>query len=726
MADRISLTSSLGDGVLLFHRLDGREAVGEPFELGLDLLSQRHDIADTDVLGKPMAVHLELDGKAKRHWHGFVSHFAYLGSASAPDGKESLARYEAVLAPWLWFLSRRQDCRIFQDKSVPDIVKEVASAYPGAELELRLTETYTPRVYCVQYRESDLAFVSRLLEDEGIAYFVEHAADKHTVVLVDAPNGYHRVPGYGEVPYYPRDPLARRERDHVDEWRLASAVRRGRTTLQSFDFEKPRTDLTATVAEPLPYARSASEVYDYPGDYLDLGRGDQLARLRLEADQAEHRRALGEATARGLAAGHKVKLKNHPRPDQNIDYLMLAVDHTLTNPEYRSADASGEPELYRCRFEAQDASVPFRPPSRTPRPVVRGPQTAMVTGPAGEEIWTDKYGRVKVQFHWDRLGKRDENSSCWIRVSQPWAGPGFGGMMLPRIGQEVVIDFLEGDPDRPIITGRVYNALAMPPYPLPANATQSGIKSNSSKGGGGSNEIRFEDKKGSEEVWIHAQKDENIVVENDKTELVKHNETITIGNDRKETVGHDETMAVVNNRTRNVGVNETVLIGANRADTVTLNEVRTVGVAQQQIVGAARNVTVGAAQAHEVGLSDGWAIGVNRSVEIGNDDSLDVGSDRKVSIGSNDSLDVGKNRKVDVGDNDSLQVGKDGTIQIGKNLGITAGDEITITVGKASIVMKKDGTISINGKDIAVEGSGKIDMKASGNITQKGQKILQN
>ena len=726
MADRITLTSSLGDGVLLFRRLDGREAVSEPFELGLELLSERHDIPDTEVLGKPMGLHLELDGKAKRHWNGYVSHFAYLGSATAPDGKESFARYEAVMVPWLWFLSRRYDCRIFQDKSVPDIVKEVASAYPGAELELRLSEAYVPRVYCVQYRESDLAFVSRLLEDEGIAYFVEHAADKHTVVLVDAPNGYHRFPGYGEIPYYPRDPQARRERDHVDEWRLASVVRRGRTTLQSFDFEKPRTDLTATIAEPYPHAKSTSEVYDYPGDYVDLGRGDQLARLRLEADQADHRRALGEATARGLAPGHKVKLKNHPRHDQNIDYLLLAVDHTLESPEYRSADVKREPELYRCRFEAQDASVPFRPPPRTPRPIVRGPQTAMVTGPSGEEIWTDKYGRVKVQFHWDRLGKRDENSSCWIRVSQPWAGPGFGGVMLPRIGQEVVIDFLEGDPDRPIITGRVYNALAMPPYALPANATQSGIKSNSSKGGGGSNEIRFEDKKGSEEVWIHAQKDENIVVENDKTELVKHNETITIGNDRTETVDHDETMTVVNNRTRNVGQNETVVIGANRADTVTLNEVRTVGVAQQQIVGAARNVTVGAAQAHEIGLNDGWAIGVDRSVDVGNNDTLNVHGDRTAKIDGDQSLHVGKNRSAKVDDSDGLNVANDRTVEIGKKLAVTAGDEIMITVGKASIVMKKDGTISINGKDIAVEGSGKIDMKASGNITQKGQKILQN
>ena len=210
------------------------------------------------------------------------------------------------------------------------------------------------------------------------------------------------------------------------------------------------------------------------------------------------------------------------------------------------------------------ADIPYRPPLTAPRPLIRGPQTAMVTGPAGEEIWTDKYGRVKVQFHWDREGKRDEKSSCWVRVSQAWAGPGFGGIHVPRIGQEVIVEFLEGDPDRPLVTGRVYNAQAMPPYGLPASATQSGIKSNSTKGGGGSNELRFEDKKGQEQVWLHAQKNEDIVVENDKTENVGHDETIGIGNDRTETVGHDETMTVANNRTRNVGVNETVTIGGNQ------------------------------------------------------------------------------------------------------------------------------------------------------------------
>jgi len=334
--------------------------------------------------------------------------------------------------------------------------------------------------------------------------------------------------------------------------------------------------------------------------------------------------------------------------------------------------------------------------------VMPGPESAIVTGPADEEIWTDPYGRVKVQFPWDRLGKNDENSSCWVRVSQAWAGSGFGGIHIPRIGQEVLVEFLQGDVDRPIITGRVYDGTNMPPYGLPGSATQSGIKSDSSKGGGGSNELRFEDKKGHEQVYLHAQKNQDIVVENDKTESVGHDETIQISNDRTEQVGNNETLSVGVDRTRSVGSNETVTIGANRTDTVTANETRTVGIAQQQTVGAMRNVTVGATQAHEVGLNDAWVVGVNRTTDVGKDDSTSIGS----------------NRGVDIGDDDTLEVGKTLTINVG--------DQITLKTGKAVLVMKKDGSISINGKDISIDASGKINITAKGNITQKGQKILQN
>jgi type VI secretion system secreted protein VgrG len=519
------------------------------------------------------------------------------------------------------------------------------------------------------------------------------------------------------VPFFPRDNLARRERDHIYEWQVRSIVESGAYLHTAFDFEKPKADLAAKRAQPMPHALASGEVYDYPGPHMDLGEGDRIARLRLEASQVGHKRASGAGTAAGLASGHTFRLTQYPRGDQNIEHLLLEVTHEIWEPTYRTA-MSGEAEHYLCNFEAMPANLTFRPPRLTAKPTVQGPQTAIVTGPAGEEIWPDKYGRVKVQFHWDRLGKHDESSSCWVRVSQLWAGSSFGGIHIPRIGQEVIVDFLEGDPDCPLITGRVYNGTSMPPYGLPANATQSGIKSNSSKGGGGSNELMFEDRKGSELVYLHAQKDENIVVENDKSERVGHDETIAIGNDRTETVGRNETLTVGNDRTRTVVANESVTIGGNRVDTVTLNEARTVLIAQQQTVGAARNVTVGASQSHEVGISDAWAVGVDRNTAIGVNDALTVGGDRSANVDQNDSLDVGKDRSASVNDNDTLKVGK--------TLTVTAGDEISITTGKASIVMKKDGTITINGKDISIDGSGKINAKASSTITMKGEKILQN
>ena len=716
-----------GADLFLFHRLEGREELGRLYRYHLMLLSARADVVLEDLLGKGMTVTAAVEGGRKRHYHGLVSQASFIGQEGI------YSRYDVELVPWLWFLGRGRDCRIFQHKSVPEIVQAVFESWPIADFELKLDESYAARDYTVQYRESDLDFVCRLMEDEGIYFFHRHRDGGHTLVLADGEGAHEAGPGYERLPYFAPDQTARRERDHVFAWTARADVRPGTATLRDFDFEKPRADLTGSGAEPRQHALATAEVYDYPGGYRELTVGDRRARLRLEELQVDHARARGEATAGGLACGNRFELERHPRADQNRAYLVVATTCDVQSEGYRSA-ADTQRELLRCSFEAQDLTVPYRPPRTTPRPRVGGPQTATVTGPAGEEIHTDKYGRVKVQFHWDRQGKRDQDSSRWVRVSQAWAGAAWGGIHIPRIGQEVIVDFLEGDPDQPIITGRVYNALAMPPYGLPANATQSGIKSNSSKGGGGSNELRFEDKKGAEQVWLHAQKNEDIVVENDKTEKVGHDETIGIGNDRGETVGHDETLAVGNNRTRTVGVNETVTVGANqtitvggmRTDTVALAEIRTVGAAQQQTVGAARNVSVGAIQAHEIGLSDSWQIGTSRSVNIGTSDKLDTGSDRSADIGGSDSLKVAKDRSGKISGNDSLTVGKDGTITIGKNLAISAGDQITITTGKASITMKKDGTITIAGKDITIDASGKINVKASGNITMKGQKILQN
>jgi type VI secretion system secreted protein VgrG len=715
----VAVDTVLGDA-LVFRHMQGREELNRPFVYDVALLSEDDGIDLDELLGTGVTLSLELGEGEKRHFHGLVSHAAFAGTEG------SFARYDLRLAPWLWFLSRTNDCRIFQEMTAVEIIKEIFGKYPTAEHTDRLTRSYETREYCVQYRESDLDFVQRLMESEGIAYYFTHEDGKHTLILSDDGDGHDMAAGCDEVPYFPKDDLARRERDHVHGWRAWGDVQPGAYTHTAFDFKSPRADLQARLLDPMPHEQAEGEVYDYPGPHVALGHGEALARTRLEELLACHRRAEGLGTVQGLVAGQRFGLVQYPREDQNREYLVTQVGHELWADAYRSESSGGEGEVYLCRFEAMPSDRPFRPVRVTPVPVVKGPQTAIVTGPSGEEIWCDEHGRIKVQFHWDRLGKKDEHSSCWVRVSQLWAGGAWGGMHVPRIGQEVIVDFLEGDPDRPIVTGRVYNGVTTPPWGLPANATQSGIKSNSSKGGGGSNELRFEDKKGDEEIWIHAEKDENIVVENDKTENVGHDETIAIGNDRIEEVGHDETMSVGNDQTLSVGhdrvrsvgndedvtvgANQTVKVGKNRLDRVGGNEVRTVTRNQAQLVGANRNVTVASNQSHIVRKT--------RSARVGGEDKVTVDKDRTVAIKGKNGVTIGKARSTSVGEDDGLDVKK--------SLTINAGDQITIKTGSASIVMKKDGTITIEGKDITIKGSGKINVKADGKIIMKGDKIEQN
>ncbi|MBL6458669.1 type VI secretion system tip protein VgrG [Belnapia sp. T6] len=492
-------------------RLTGREEVSRVFSYDLTLLSPNFDIDLERLLGSGVTVEIEVEGGV-RPIHGIVADAAFRGEVS------DQARYDLVLVPWLWFLGRRTDCRIFQHLSAIEIVKRVVAAH-GGPLRERLSGHYAERDYCVQYRESDLNFVCRLLEEEGVFFFFEHSAGRHEMVLVDDPSRCPERPGYGTVPFFPPGDPARRERDHLDRWEILARARTARTAMRSFDFKQPSRPLEAGGHEASCHPRDDQEAYDYPGRFVSAGTGDTRARVRLEELRADRRRVRATGDAVGLACGHRFALANFPRAEQNTEHLVLAMD-TVVEVEPPRTEAGPASEPYRCAIEAMSTRQPFRPARLTPRPVVQGPQTAIVTGPAGEEIYTDEHGRVKVQFHWDRLGRSDANSSCWLRVSQAWAGAGWGAIQIPRIGQEVIVDFLEGDPDQPIITGRVYNAHQRPPHGLPAAAVKSGIRSNSTKGGGGSSELTFDDTKGKEQVYLHAQHDMKSVVEHDETHTV--------------------------------------------------------------------------------------------------------------------------------------------------------------------------------------------------------------
>jgi type VI secretion system secreted protein VgrG len=450
-----------------------------------------------------------------------------------------LTQYTAELVPKVWLLGHRRNSRIFQELAVPDIIKKVLTdaKIPPDQFKFNLKGKYAEREYCVQYRESDLAFISRLMEEEGIYYWFEHSKDKHVLQMGDATTAHGPIQGDAKVVFHEatgEEP----ELEHIFHFRYSEQVRSGEVVLRDFDFKKPTLDLTAQKAADI---HKELQVYDYPGEYTLPSVGTSWSEVRLQELQSARRIGVGKTNCRRFVPGYKFTMEEHARPKLNREYLLTRVHHTGAQVQaLKEAAGAAAVNEYRCEYVCIPSDVQFRAPRLTPRPVVHGSQTAIVTGPAGEEIYPDEHGRVKVKFHWDRDPKKDEKSSCWIRVSQNWAGAGWGAMIIPRLGQEVIVDFLEGDPDQPIITGRVYNGDNRVPYGLPGAKTRSTLKSNSSKGGGGSNEMRFEDAKGSEEIYLHGQKDWNIVIENDKTQKIGHDESLDVGHDRTKHVKHDQ------------------------------------------------------------------------------------------------------------------------------------------------------------------------------------------
>jgi type VI secretion system secreted protein VgrG len=518
----------LGPGPLLFYAMSGREALGQPFVYEVDLLSEDPNLDLSVLLGQPASVALERNDATIRYFHGIVTHFALAGE----HGR--FIRYRAVLRPWLWLLSNRTNSRIFQNKTVPDVLKAMFREHGFTDFEELLSGEYRSWEFLVQYRESDLNFVSRLMEQEGIYYFFKHEEGKHTLVLSDSYSAHEPAPTNEELPYYPPLERERRDVEHINGWLASRRIRSGSYTAKDYNFKRPATLLDDVRKAPNDHAHAEYELFDYPGDFLEPPEAKQQTKIRFEENQVEYEVVEANATARSLFAGTLFTLVDFPREDQNKEYLVTEAIYELRTSEYESGKSEDIEPDYRLRFRAIDSKRQFRTPRVTKKPIVEGPQTAVVVGKKDQEIWTDEFGRVKVQFFWDREGEYDENSSCFVRVAQIWAGTKWGGMHLPRIGQEVIVDFLEGDPDRPIITGRVYNADNMPPYTLPDNQTQSGIKSRSTKGGtpDNFNELRFEDKKGEEHISIQAEKDFNTLVKHDRTTNILRNDTLNITGDQ--------------------------------------------------------------------------------------------------------------------------------------------------------------------------------------------------
>lgn len=513
---------------LLIEEMTGHEGMSQLFEFRLKLLSTSVEIDPRKIIAKPAILRVELwdtsHMEGERHWNGVVSRFQRTGRVASADG-EDVYSYECDIVPWFWFMTQHEDCRIFQNKTVREIVETIFDEFAYSDFRFELTEDHPALEYCTQYHETTFAFISRLIEREGIHYYFRHNEDdgeaRHILVFTDN-NGSNPALDPDTIPYHHEGQAE--DADAIRALTLDQQMRTRKVTLGDWDFVKKRllrenTPTVLGIGEDRDLER-----YRYPGPFVDPEVGKYRSRVIMEAEESSHMRFRGNSQCRTLAPGHTFTLEGHPFDEFNIEYMVLSVWHHGRN----NLTSDGSASDYFNDFSLQPHEVTWRAPPTTPKGLVRGPQTALVTGPAGEEIYTDEHGRIKVQFHWDRLGNYDDKSSCWVRVAQVWAGNGYGTMFIPRVGMEVVVDFLEGDPDQPLVTGCVYNGVNKPPYALPANATRSTLKTLSSKGGGGTNELRFEDKKGSEEVFLQAEKALQINVKADKNESVGGNSELVI------------------------------------------------------------------------------------------------------------------------------------------------------------------------------------------------------
>ncbi|RKG79717.1 type VI secretion system Vgr family protein [Corallococcus terminator] len=720
------------------------ETLSQPYSVEVALTPKPDvELDDTALLGKAARLTVQLGDGTARFFHGVVARIDRRDEGTGPQRR----RYRVTVVPRLWTLRHTRRSRIFQELTVPQIVHKVLEQ-GQVEHRLALSSSYRKRDYCVQYRESDLAFVSRLLEEEGIFYLFEHGEDAHTMVLGDAASANPAMMGDPKLVFRERSRMVA-PKEFIHSLSAKLEVQPGAVAMRDFNFTRPAQDLGATTSAD--DGESALEIYDYPGLYEDPGAGKALAKIRLEELRARVETVSGASYSRRICAGHTFELAEHPDSALNRKYLPLSVKHTGHQIEALVAEQAslGAKEGYLNEFLCQPATVPFRPLRSTPRPVIPGAQTAIVVGPSGEEIHTDEHGRIKVQFHWDREGKSDDKSSCWIRVSQAWAGPGWGALYLPRIGQEVVVEFLEGDPDRPIITGSVYNGQNPPPIDLPAEKTKSTLRSSSSPGGDGFNELRFEDAAGSEEVYFHAQKDLNIVVENDKTQLVGGNETLLVKKDRSRTiegnqslevkknddsvVGGNQSLAVTGNRSTTVMGNhseavtgdQSVAVSGNQSVSVTLASAETVGLGKMLNVGGALAVTVGAAfnelvgglKSEQVGGAKVEVVGARKSETVKGSRSLQVGGDLSEEVQKSRTLKVEKDLLLSVGGKLNHAV-KDAYTLSAKEIALVAQEQFTLKVGSATLQVKKNG-------DVVIKGA-KIEVTASGDVIIKGSKISEN
>jgi type VI secretion system secreted protein VgrG len=664
----------------------GREGISRLFSFHLDMLALNNDsITFKDIVGQNVTITIQLPDGAPRYINGYVSRFAQ-GSTD----ERYFTHYTAEVVPWLWFLTRHADCRIFQNMAPPDIITQVFGLFSFANFQNKLAATYATLEYCVQYRETAFNFVSRLMEEFGIFYYFDHSTQgQHTLVLADSASALTDCSSSPASFELTTGGLA--DPSTVSAWHVEQELKTGKYSVTDYNFTTPSTSLLANEPTLVSVApNSGLEIFDYPGLHNTLDEGTTVAKVHMQEEEASYLVATGSGNCRGFMSGYTFALQNHDRADQNNSFLLTEVQHVASVGETYTAGTE-RTEHYSNHFTCIPASVTYRPARLTPKPFVQGPQPALVVGKSGEEIWTDNYGRVKVQFYWDRQGQQDENSSCWIRVSHPWAGQGWGAIALPRIGQEVIVDFLEGDPDRPIIMGRVYNAAQMPPYTLPDNQTRSTVQSRSSKGGGTSNynEIRLEDLAGSEQIFINAEKDMDWRVEKESREFVGANRHLIVTSNQQELVQADKHLHVQGKQNEKIEGDMSLQVGGNQMEATTGNKsVNTTGDHKEQ-VGGGMSLSVGGGQMET----------------IARDYSRQVVGSIKEQVANGFSQQVGQSSNVQTGMSYNLTAGMSINLQGGMSINVQAGEGICLT-GPGGFVSIGPSGVTIQGIMVLINSGG--------------------
>ncbi|MGQ8367233.1 type VI secretion system Vgr family protein [Glaciecola sp. 1036] len=653
----VSMSTPLRDDTLVLRQAKFKEALGQPFTLEVEMVSNDESLNFTDILGKTLTVHLETE-KHTRHINGVVTSF---------EQKENIkqnAAYVAVIRPWIYLLNLSKKCRIFQQKSYPEIIKTVFDELGFSDYEDKLSQKYAKQDYVVQFGETDFDFISRIMQQEGIFYTFSHTKSKHSLILHD---DNARLQDIGKIPYFE---LVEQNKhlgvEGIKQWENKQQVKSGSFSLSSYDFELPNKNLQASTKDPKVKQLSHFERSEYQLGYNERKTGEHYSKVLMERENTSFSQTWFSGDIRTLESGVKFTLKDHMREDQNAQHLVTSIECVIRSDELFEQDELNQHSLFEFSATAMPARLSFRPPVTIPSPIMRGPQTATVVGKNKEEIWTDKYGRIKVQFHWDQYTKGNENSSCWIRVAQSMAGKNWGSVYIPRVGQEVLVDFLQGDPNQPIVVACIYNGSNLPPYPLPQHSTMSGFRSRTTGNAGTFSEIRFEDKKGDEQLFIHAAKNQDISITQDCFE--------TVGGDRHLTVKKNQHSKVHNNRFDSIDGDST------------------------QKVGKDFNLSIEGKEAKEVGQSI------------------------SLSVGSNGSYDYAGNLSIN-SDKDSYLKAKNICLEASSNITLKVGNSF-IAIERGGISISTSGNISLDAKGkLSAKASSAADIKAGGPVSIKGATV---